>query len=91
MKGLLHHIQPTSGAAYSQRRATIIDPIGALFPMALSLAICPAVDGAGGGPHVFDSDEDVIGPSAPVRAMTLESSEVLEDGVVWLRYRLQNG
>jgi hypothetical protein len=28
--------------------------------------------------------------AAPVRAMTLESHEVLEGGVVWLRYRLEN-
>ncbi|HXC30093.1 MAG TPA: dihydrofolate reductase family protein [Stellaceae bacterium] len=63
-------------------RAGLIDEI--------SLAICPTVDGSRGGPHVFDSSEDVIGPTAPVEAMTLESCEVLEGGAVWLRYRLQN-
>jgi riboflavin biosynthesis pyrimidine reductase len=63
-------------------RAGLIDEI--------SLAVCPAIDGARGGPHVFDSSEDVIGPTAPVQSMTLESSEVLEGGTVWLRYRLQN-
>jgi riboflavin biosynthesis pyrimidine reductase len=63
-------------------RAGLIDEI--------SLAICPAIDGARGGPHVFDSSEDMEGPTAPVRSMTLESSEVLEGGAVWLRYRLQN-
>jgi riboflavin biosynthesis pyrimidine reductase len=57
----------------------------------ISLAVCPAVDGARGGPHVFDSDKEVTGPTAPLSAMTLMSSEVLEGGAVWLRYRLQNG
>jgi len=28
---------------------------------------------------------------APVHLMTLESSEVMEGGAVWLRYRLHNG
>jgi riboflavin biosynthesis pyrimidine reductase len=64
-------------------RAGLIDEI--------SLAVCPAIDGARGGPHVFDSSEEVTGPSAPVTSMTLDSSEVLEGGAVWLRYRLQNG
>ena len=64
-------------------RAGLIDEI--------SLAVCPAVDGARGGPHVFDSNDEVVGPTAPVTSMTLMSSEVLEGGVVWLRYRLENG
>ncbi len=61
-------------------RAGLIDEI--------SLAICPAIDGAKGGPHVFDSD--MAGPTAPVRSMTLVSSEVLDGGAIWLRYRLEN-
>ena len=64
-------------------RAGLIDEI--------SLTICPAIDGARGGPHVFDSSEEISGPSAPVQSMTLARSEVLEGGAVWLRYRLQNG
>jgi riboflavin biosynthesis pyrimidine reductase len=64
-------------------RAGLIDEI--------SLAICPAIDGARGGPHVFDSSEAMAGPTAPVRSMALQSSEVLEGGAVWLRYRLHNG
>jgi riboflavin biosynthesis pyrimidine reductase len=63
-------------------RAGLIDEI--------SLAICPTIDGARGGPHVFDSVDEVTGPSAPVRSMTLESSQVLEGGAIWLRYLLQN-
>jgi riboflavin biosynthesis pyrimidine reductase len=57
----------------------------------LSLAIFPAVDGAKGAPCVFDSGDDAAGAPAPLRAMALESSQVLEGGVVWLRYRLQSG
>jgi riboflavin biosynthesis pyrimidine reductase len=64
-------------------RAGLIDEI--------SLAICPAVDGARGGPHVFDSEDEDADARAPIRSMTLASSEVLEGGAVWLRYRLQNG
>ena len=64
-------------------RAGLIDEI--------SLAVCPAIDGARGGPHVFGSSEDMTGPSAPVSEMTLASCEVLEGGAVWLRYRLKNG
>jgi riboflavin biosynthesis pyrimidine reductase len=63
-------------------RAGLVDEV--------SLAICPAIDGAKGAPSVFDSGENLSDASPPLRAMTLESSEVLEGGVVWLRYRLQN-
>jgi riboflavin biosynthesis pyrimidine reductase len=64
-------------------RAGLIDEI--------SLAICPAVDGARGGPHVFDSNDNEADLRAPLSTMILASSEVLESGVVWLRYRLKNG
>jgi riboflavin biosynthesis pyrimidine reductase len=63
-------------------RAGLIDEI--------SLAICPAVDGARGVPHVFDSGEDETDARAPIEAMTLESCQVLEGGAVWLRYKLRN-
>ena len=53
--------------------------------------MCPAVDGARGGPYAFDSREDETDAPAPLRSMKLESCEVLEGGAVWLRYRLQNG
>jgi riboflavin biosynthesis pyrimidine reductase len=55
-----------------------------------SLILCPAVDGATGAPAVFDSASAEAAERAPVKAMTLESSEVLEGGAVWLRYRIQN-
>lgn len=64
-------------------RAGLIDEI--------SLVVCPAVDGAKGAPSVFDSSDQATDLRAPVTAMSLESSEVLEGGAVWLRYRLQNG
>jgi riboflavin biosynthesis pyrimidine reductase len=63
-------------------RAGLIDEI--------SLAICPAIDGARGGPYVFDSDDDMVGPTAPVRSMTLLGSEALDGGAIWLRYRVQD-
>jgi riboflavin biosynthesis pyrimidine reductase len=70
------------GSNGSFLRAGLIDEI--------SLAICPAVDGAKGAPSVFDSSDKDAGVAAPIRSMTLASTEVLEGGVVWLRYRLQN-
>ena len=63
-------------------RAGLIDEI--------SIAICPAVDGAKGAPSIFDSSDQDAGIAAPIRSMTLASTEVLEGGAVWLRYRLQN-
>ena len=60
-------------------RAGLIDEI--------SLAIFPAVDGTRGAPCVFDSTEGTE-VAAPLRAMALESSEMLDGGAVWLRYRV---
>src|SRR5437667_273305 len=71
------------GANCSFLRAGLIDE--------LSLVICPAVDGAKGAPSVFDSGDEDAGAPAPVRSMTLESSQVLQGAAVWLRYRLQSG
>jgi riboflavin biosynthesis pyrimidine reductase len=56
----------------------------------LNLIICPAVDGAKGAPSVFDSTEAEADQRAPVTAMSLESSEALEDGIVLLRYQVEN-
>lgn len=56
----------------------------------LNLIVCPAVDGAKGAPSVFDSAEAEADQRAPVTAITLDRSEVLEGGAVWLRYKLQN-
>src|SRR5665213_1040375 len=56
----------------------------------LSLVLCPTVDGAKGAPSVFDSSDVEQGPTAPVTEMTLESSQVLDGGAVWLRYQIKN-
>jgi riboflavin biosynthesis pyrimidine reductase len=56
----------------------------------LNLVLRPAVDGAKGAPSVFDSTEAEADQRAPVTAMTLESSEALQGGVVLLRYRIKN-
>ena len=71
------------GSNGSFLRAGLLDEI--------SLAICPAVDGAKGAPSIFDSSDEDAGVAAPIGSMTLASCEVLEGGAVWLRYRLRNG
>jgi riboflavin biosynthesis pyrimidine reductase len=63
-------------------RAGLVDEI--------SVAICPAVDGARGAPSLFDSRERDAEVRAPLAAVTLEKSEVLDGGTVWLRYRVEN-
>jgi riboflavin biosynthesis pyrimidine reductase len=71
------------GANGAFLRAGLVDEI--------SLILCPAVDGAKGAPSVFDSSEAEAGQPAPVQTMRLESSQMLDGGAVWLRYRVQNG
>jgi riboflavin biosynthesis pyrimidine reductase len=63
-------------------RAGLIDEV--------SLAIFPAADGIRGAPCVFDSRDEEASAPVPLRSMMLESNQVLEGGVVWLRYRLQS-
>jgi riboflavin biosynthesis pyrimidine reductase len=70
------------GANGAFLRAGLVDEV--------SLVVCPAVDGAKGAPSVFDSSEVLTGPTAPVEAITLESSKVLDGGAVWLRYAIRN-
>ena len=71
------------GANDAFLRAGLVDEI--------SLVILPAVDGTQGAPSVFDSSAEETGVSAPIDSMTLDSSQVLDGGAVWLRYRLHNG
>ncbi len=73
-------VEGGGGANGAFLRAGLIDEI--------SLVVCPTVDGAKGAPSVFDSGEQEAGRPAPVHAMELTSSEVLDRGAVWLRYRL---
>jgi riboflavin biosynthesis pyrimidine reductase len=55
----------------------------------LSLVIAPSVEGVPGGPAVFDVHG---GPGALERmGMALESCQVLDGGLVWLRYRFTWG
>ena len=62
-------------------RAGLIDEI--------HLILNPAVDGTRGAPSAFDSPEE--GPhKAPLRTMSLESSQSLDGGALWLRYRVEN-
>jgi riboflavin biosynthesis pyrimidine reductase len=56
----------------------------------LSLVICPAIDGARGAPISFDSSEADADAAAPLTAMKLEHSQVLDGGFVWLRYSLSS-
>lgn len=51
----------------------------------LSLAIAPSVEGVVGSPALFDIHGQV--GALQGMGMALESCEVLEGGVVWLRYR----
>jgi len=53
-------------------RAGLIDEI--------SLAICPAVDGAKGAPSIFDSSDEYAGVPPPIVSMTLKDSQVLDGG-----------
>lgn len=55
----------------------------------LSLLICPAVDGSRESPSVFDVDGQA--DALPVTQMSLLSCQQMDDGFVWLRYRIANG
>ncbi|MGH8289376.1 MAG: dihydrofolate reductase family protein [Steroidobacteraceae bacterium] len=75
-------IEGGGGSNGSFLRAGLVDEI--------SLAICPAVDGAKGAPSVFDSSAEEANLRAPIAEMSLASCEVLDGGAVWLRYRVRN-
>jgi riboflavin biosynthesis pyrimidine reductase len=62
-------------------RAGLIDEI--------SLLILPTVDGAKGAPSIFDSDDNEADAQVPIDSMILTSSQVLDDGAVWLRYQIR--
>ena len=72
-------VEGGGGANGALLRAGLIDE--------LSLVITAAIDGSSGAPTVFNSGDVDLGP-APIETMTLASHEVLENGAVWLRYRL---
>ncbi|MBR0751540.1 dihydrofolate reductase family protein [Bradyrhizobium jicamae] len=56
----------------------------------LYLILCPAIDGAKGAPHVFDSAEADTDKRAPLKAMALQSSRDLGGGALLLHYLIQN-
>jgi riboflavin biosynthesis pyrimidine reductase len=72
-------VEGGGGANGAFLRAGLIDE--------LSLVITAAIDGSSGAPTVFNSGDVDLGP-APIEYMRLESHTVLENGALWLRYRL---
>ncbi|HTR87105.1 MAG TPA: dihydrofolate reductase family protein [Reyranella sp.] len=74
-------VEGGGGANGAFLRAGLIDE--------LSLVITAAIDGSTGAPTVFNSGDTDLGP-APIESMTLESHTVLENGALWLRYRLRS-
>ena len=61
-------------------RAGLVDEV--------SLILWPAIDGAAGAPSVFDSTPEDADRLAPLRTMQRLDCEALEDGAVWLRYKV---
>jgi riboflavin biosynthesis pyrimidine reductase len=55
----------------------------------IHLVLCPAVDGTKGAPSAFDAPDGLV-QKAPLQSMTLESCQPLENGAMWLRYKVQN-
>lgn len=55
----------------------------------LSLLVCPFIDGSPGAPSLFEAAHEGELASA-VRGIERMSSEALDDGAVWLRYRFRN-
>lgn len=56
----------------------------------ISLLLLPAIDGYSGAPAIFEFHGERDNPPFPVTAVTLTSSEVLDGGVLWVRYALDN-
>lgn len=56
----------------------------------ISLIVTPHVDGSAKSPALFDV-EDAENRKLPVKAITLTGHQLLDGGMMWLRYRVQNG
>lgn len=56
----------------------------------ISLLLIPALDGYTGAPAIFEYQGERDNPPFPVARLMLTSSEVLDGGVLWLRYNLDN-
>jgi riboflavin biosynthesis pyrimidine reductase len=63
-------------------RAGLVDEV--------SLMLVPAIDGIAGAPAVFDGPEAEASAIPNIERLILESHEVLDNGIVWLRYRVRN-
>lgn len=63
-------------------RAGLVDEV--------SLMLVPAIDGIAGAPAIFDGPAADASAIPAMKGLTLESHEVLDDGIVWLRYRVAN-
>ena len=61
-------------------RAGLVDEI--------SLMLVPAIDGASGAPTVFDGPGASTSERLPIDTLALMSHEVMDGGIVWLRYRV---
>ena len=61
-------------------RAGLVDEI--------SLMLVPAIDGASGAPAVFDGSGASEPARLPIDDLALMSHEVMDGGIVWLRYRV---
>ena len=61
-------------------RACLIDEI--------SLMLVPAIDGASGAPVVFDGSSGSTSERLPIDDLALMGHEVMDGGIVWLRYRV---
>ena len=62
-------------------RAGLIDEV--------HLVLNPTIDGTRGAPSAFDAPDGDAG-RAPLAKMTLEETQPLDNGALWLRYSLQN-
>jgi riboflavin biosynthesis pyrimidine reductase len=62
-------------------RAGLIDEV--------HLVLNPTIDGSRGAPSAFDAP-DGDAARAPLTKMTLEETQPLDNGALWLRYSLQN-
>lgn len=50
--------------------------------------LVPAIDGASGAPAVFDGSGASGQTRLPIDDLALVSHEIMEGGIVWLRYRV---
>ncbi|QJU58397.1 RibD family protein [Sphingomonas sp. AP4-R1] len=85
LKGQLHidHLLLEGGGHINGAllRAGMVDEI--------SLMIVPAIDGAGGAPATFDGPDSAEGLPIELTALVLEEHELLNGGILWLRYRIE--